>query len=179
MRKVLFLAAAFCLVAVSTAQAAADKIAVFNSRAVAGQSEPFTAARNKIETQYAPEKKRIEDQMKRVNSQAEDLQKQRGGMSREAFAEKSEAFLRAKRNVEDSAQSFSRKYETALVRLDQEFTLRLVQAVQEYGARRGFAMILDTAGPTVLYADKSADVTADIIKELARVYREGKPIPQR
>ena len=179
MRKALFLTAVFCLVAATTAQAAADKIAVFSSRAVASQSEPFITARKKIESQYAPEKNRIEEQMKRVNSQAEELQKQRSTMSREAYAEKSETFLRAKRNVEDNAQTFTRKVETALVRLEQEFTLRLVQAVQDYGARRGYAVILDASGPPVLYADKSVDVTADIIKELARVYREGKPLPQR
>lgn len=177
MRKTLFLAVMITLVAAVSAQAAADKIAIFNSRAVAANSEPFTNARKKIENQYLPEKQKLENQGKALQKQADDLQNQRSAMSREALAEKSETFMRAKRNFEDASQSYGRKVESALIRIDQEFAGRLFQAAQDYGMRKDFAAIIDTASGGIIYHDKSVDVTEDLIKEVARVYKENKPLP--
>ena len=165
------------LVAAVSAQAAADKFAVFNANAVAASSEPFTNARKKVENQYLPEKQKLENQSKTLEKQAEDLQKQRAALSREAFAEKSEAFMRAKRNFEDAYQAYGRKVEAAFVRIDQEFAGRLFMAVQDYGMRKNYATIVDVARGGVFYHDKSVDVTEDIIKEVARVYKENKPLP--
>lgn len=176
MRKALFLAIIICLVTVVSAQAA-EKIGIFNSRAVAANSDPFTAARKKIENQYMPEKQKLENQGKALQKQADDLQKQRSALSREALADKSEAFMRQKRNFEDASQTYSRKVEAALVRIDQEFAGRLFQAAQDYGMRKGFAAIIDTAAGGIIYHDKSVDVTEELIKEVARVYKENKPLP--
>ena len=177
MRKALFLAVIICLLSVMTAQAADLKIAIFNSRAVAARSEPFTAARKKIENQFTAEKNKLEAQAKTLDQQANDLQKQRTALSREAFAEKSDAFMRSKRNFEDAYQSYGRKVESAMVRIDQEFGGRLIQAVQDYGMRTGYDLLIDAASTGVAFHNKSIDVTEDIIKEVARVYKEGKPIP--
>lgn len=175
MRKALFLAALISLVTVVSAQAAG--IAIFNSRAVAANSEPFTAARKKIENQYLPEKKKLETQAQGLQKQADDLQAQRQALSREALAEKSDAFMRTKRNFEDASQAYTRKVEAALIRIDQEFSARLYQAAQDYGIRKGIEALFDTASGSIIYHDKKNDVTEDLIKEVARVYKEGKPIP--
>ena len=177
MRKALFLAVMITLVAAVSAQAAAEKIAIFNSRAVAANSEPLINASKKVNNQYLPEKQKLETQNKALQKQAEELQKQRAAISREAYAEKNEAFMRAKRNFEDAYQSYGRKVEAALLRVDQEFTGRLVQAVQEYGMRKNYAAVIDVIAGGVIYHDKSVDVTDDIIKEVARAYKENKPLP--
>ncbi|SBW03634.1 Outer membrane family protein [uncultured delta proteobacterium] len=177
MRKALFLAVVISLVTVISAQAAEIKIGIFNSRAVAANSEPFTAARKKIENQYMPEKKKLDAQAQGLQKQADDLQKQRSALSREALTEKSDAFMRAKRNFEDATQAYSRKVEAALIRIDQEFGARMFQAAQDYGMRAGLSVLIDTAAGGIIYNDKSVDVTDELIKEVARVYREGKPIP--
>lgn len=176
MRKVLFLAIVFTLVTAATAQAAELRIGIFNSRAVAERSEPFTAARKKIENQYGPEKKKLETQAQALQKQADELQKQRSALSREALTDKGDAFMRSKRNFEDASQAYTRKVEAALIRIDQEFGARLMQAIQDYGMRKGYSMLVDQSAG-VAYFDKSLDVTEDLIKEVARVYREGKPIP--
>ncbi|MDR3074353.1 MAG: OmpH family outer membrane protein [Deltaproteobacteria bacterium] len=176
MRKALFLAAAICLVTAAVAQAAEIKVAMFNSRSVAAASEPFTAARKKIENQYGPEKTKLETQAKALQKQADDLQNKRSALSPEALAEQSESFMRAKRNFEDASQAYGRKVEAALVRIDREFGSRLSQAVQDYGMRKGLTMLIDAAPGVVVYYDKTTDVTEDIVKEVARVYKEGKPV---
>lgn len=176
MRKALFLTVVVTLLSVATAQAADLKIAIFNSRTVAAKCEPFSAARKKIENQFGPEKKRIETQAQSLKKQADDLQKQSTTLSREAFTEKSDSFMRAKRNFEDAAQALGRKMETAIVRIDQEFGARLVQAVQEYGVRKNYDLLIDADSTGVAFHNKSINVTEDIIKEVARVYREGKPV---
>lgn len=177
MRKILLLAAAIVLLSAASAHAAAGPIGVFNSRAVADRSEAVIAARKKIEAQYGPEKKKLEAQGQTLQKQADELQKQRSALSREALAEKGDAFMRAKRNFEDAMQTYSRKLEAALIRADQEFGARLVQAVQDYGMRKSFSLLIDQGAGGIAYFDKSVDVTEDLIKEVARVYREGKPIP--
>jgi len=177
MRKALFLAVIFCLASVISAHAADAKVAIFNSRAVAAQSDPFTQARKKIENQYLPEKKKLEGQAQTLQKQAEDLQIQGTTLSREALAEKSDTFMRAKRNFEDATQAYQRKAEAALIRIDQEFSARLFQAAQDYGMRKGLTVLLDVSSGSIIYHDKAVDVTDDIIKEVARVYKEGKPLP--
>lgn len=176
MRKALFLAVLLTLMGAGAAQAAEAKIAVFNSRAVAAKSTPFTDAQKKIEGQYGPEKTRLEGQGKQLQKQADELQKQRTALSREAFAERSESFMRAKRNFEDAMQAYTRKVEGALIRVNQEFAQRMFMAAQDYGMKRGISVLIDTATDSVAYYDKTLDVTEDIIKEVARVYREGKPV---
>ena len=177
MRKALFLAVIFCLASVISANAAEAKIAVFNSRAVAAQSDPFTQARKKVENQYIPEKKKLEAQAQTLQKQADDLQKQSASLTREALAEKSESFMRAKRNFEDATAAYQRKAEAALIRIDQEFSARLFQAAQDYGMKKGLTVLLDVSAGGIIYQDKSVDVTDDLVKEVARVYKEGKPIP--
>jgi Outer membrane protein len=177
MRKALFLAVILSLVVAVSAQAAETKIGIFNSRAVAANSEPFTAARKKIENQYLPEKKKLESQGQTLQKQADDLQKQQSALSREALTEKSDAFMRAKRNFEDASQSYTRKVEAALIRIDQEFGARMFQAAQDYGMRKGVTVLFDTAAGGIIYHDRTVDVTDDLIKEVARVYKEGKPLP--
>lgn len=176
MRKALFLAVIISLVTVVSAQAA-EKIATFNSRAVAANSEPFTAARKKIESQYMPEKNKLENQAKALQKQADTLKNQGATITREALAEKNDAFLRDKRNFEDASQSYARKVEAALIRIDQEFGMRLMQAAQDYGMKKSLVILMDTAAGGVIYHDKSVDVTEDLVKEVARVYKEGKPLP--
>ncbi|GHV53926.1 hypothetical protein FACS1894206_05610 [Deltaproteobacteria bacterium] len=177
MRRAIFLAVVFCLISAISVQAAEIKVAIFNSRAVAAASEPFTAARKKIEAQYGPEKTKLEAQAKTLQTQADELQKQSTALSREALTEKSDAFMRSKRNFEDASQAYGRKVEAALIRIDREFGTRLTQAVQDYGMRRGLTLLIDAAPGVVVYYDKTIDVTDDIGKEVARVYKEGKPIP--
>lgn len=174
MRKALFLAVFLTLVSVVSAQAAEGKVAVFNSRAVAARCEPFIAAQKKLEAQYGPEKTRLEAQGQQLQKQADELQKQRSALSREAMAEKGEQFMRAKRNFEDAMQGYTRKAEAALIRVQQEFAQRLHQAAQDYGMRMKLTALFDSSA--VVYFDKSIDVTEDMIKEVARVYREGKPV---
>ena len=177
MRKALFLAVVICLISVVSAQAADSKIVIFSSRLVAARCEPFTTAQKKLETQFAPERKKLEAQAQALEKQAADLQNQRATLTREALADKSDAFMRAKRNFEDQSQAFGRKAESALVRVNQEFTGRLLQACQEYGARKGLTMLIDGSNTGVLYFDRAIDVTDDIVKEVARAYKENKPLP--
>lgn len=176
MRKALLLAGVICLLTAVSAQAADLKIAVFNSRAVAANSEPFKAAQSKVEAQFRPEKTKLENQSQQLQKRADELQKQRSAMSRETLAEKNDEFVRSKRNFEDAYQSLSRKMEAAVIRIDREFGARLIQAVQDYGMRNNYDLLIDAGTTGVAYHSKNIDVTDDIIKEVARVYKEGKPI---
>ncbi len=175
MRKSLFLALVLSLLAALPAYAAADKIAVFNSRAVAAKCDPFVAAQKRLENQFGNEKKTLETQSASLQKQAEELQSRTAAMSPEAREDRRAAFLRSKRDFEDRFQAYNRKAEAALMRLQQEFGQQLVKAAQDYGTRKGYSVMIDAAMGGLIYFDKSIDVTADMITEINRVYKEGRP----
>ena len=176
MRKSLFLALVFSLLAVLPAYAAAEgKIGVFNSRAVAAKCEPLTAAQKKLEGQFANEKKTLESQSAALQKQAEELQSKTAALSPEAREDRRASFLRSKRDFEDRYQAFARKAEGAAMRLQQEFSQQLFKAAQELGSRKGYAILLDSNLGGPVYYDKSVDVTEEMITELNRVYKETKP----
>ncbi len=171
MRKSLFLAVIFSLLAALPAYAAEGKIGVFNSRAVAAKCEPLSAAQKKLENQFANEKKTLENQSAALKKQADELQSRTAALSPEAREDKRAAFLRAKRDFEDRYQAFARKAEAAAMRLQQDFSQQMFKAAQDYGSRKGYSILLDSSMGGPIYYDKSVDVTEDMIAEINRVYK--------
>ena len=174
MRKSIFLAVLCTLVFAATAYAADTKVGVFNSRAVAAKCDALTAAQKKLESQFAGEKSQLEKQNADLKKRAEGLQTQTAALSPEAREDKRTEFLRLKRDFEDRYQAFVRKAEAAGMKLQQEFMTNMVKAAQEYGTRKGYAILLDSAMGGPIYFDKGVDVTGDMIAEINRVYKEPK-----
>ena len=100
MFRVLSLALVACLLMAGSAFADM-KIGVFNSQAVAMDSDAAKAAQQKLQSQFGAEKTQLEKQAKDLQSKGEALQAQVAKMSAKEREDKQMEFLRLRRAFED------------------------------------------------------------------------------
>lgn len=174
MRRVLILAAAFVLAWTTVAVAADMKIAIVNMQAIASQSEAAQDAQKKMKATFGAERDQLEKQANDLKKKAEDMKVQSAALSAEAKEDKKVEFIRLKRDLEDKTRAFARKVESAEVRVRQEMAAIILKAAKEYGEKKGYTLILDGAAAGVVHADKTIDVTKELLDEVNRVYRAGK-----
>lgn len=174
MSKALITAAlAVCLMAGSVAHAADFKIGVVNMQVIAMQSEPAQEAQKKMKSTFGPEKDQLEKTAKDLQKKAEDMKAQSAALSPEAKEDKKVEFIRLKRDLDDKTRAFARKVEAAEMRIRQDMAQIILKAAKEYGEKKGFAMIIDGASGGVIHAEKSLDVTNDVLAEVNRLWRAG------
>ncbi|HEU6437142.1 MAG TPA: OmpH family outer membrane protein [Nitratidesulfovibrio sp.] len=174
MRRVLILAAAFVLAWTTAAVAADMKIAIVNMQAIASQSDAAQDAQKKMKATFGAEKDQLEKQANDLKKKADDMKVQSAALSNEAKEDKKVEFIRLKRDLEDKTRAFARKVEGAEMRVRQEMASLILQAAKEYGDKKGYTLILDGAAAGVVHADKTIDVTKELLDEVNRVYRAGK-----
>ena len=180
MRKLLFLVVMFSLLAATPAIAApASKVGLFQARAVAEQCAPYREAQKRIEGQFAGEKAALEKLNGDLQKQAESMRSQGAAMSPESRDDKAAELMRKRRDLEDRVQEYTRKVENALGNIQREFFSNLAKAAQDYGNRSGYDILLDANSGGIVFFDKSVDVTADMIAEVTRVYKETRSAPKR
>ena len=110
MFRVLSLALVACLLMAGSAFADM-KIGVFNSQAVAMDSDAAKAAQQKLQSQFGAEKTQLEKQAKDLQSKGEALQAQVAKMSAKEREDKQMEFLRLRRAFEEKSRNFARKVE--------------------------------------------------------------------
>ena len=103
MFRVLSLALVACLLMAGSAFADM-KIGVFNSQAVAMDSDAAKAAQQKLQSQFGAEKTQLENQAKDLQSKGEALQAQVAKMSAKEREDKQMEFLRLRRAAHRAAE---------------------------------------------------------------------------
>ena len=156
MFRVLSLALVACLLMAGSAFADM-KIGVFNSQAVAMDSDAAKAAQQKLQSQFGAEKTQLEKQAKDLQSKGEALQAQVAKMSAKEREDKQMEFLRLRRAFEEKSRNFARKVENT-----------------ENQIRQSMAdLILDAAAGSVMYATPSLDITKPVLAEVNRLWKAG------
>ena len=164
---VLLAIVAISFVLCGTAQAAdvpAAKIGVVDVQQLAAESEPALAAKKEMEDKYGKERKDIEEQGKKLQKMAADLKK-----NPKSSKEKQEAFMKAKRDLDQKAASVMRKAEHDQAKHYQSMITLVYNAAYEVAKAKGFNFVVSTQ--SVLYADKSMDITQDVMDELNKQFR--------
>lgn len=177
MRKTLFLTLAICAMLTGAAFAAEDKpadsaavpaarIGVVDMQAVATQSEPAKAAKKQMEAKYGGEKKNLEKQGETLKKKAEALKDPK------ASEERKLEFIRLKQEMDQKTRNFLRKVEQEEIKLRQDMVTLVFNATYEVAKRKGFNFVVDITAGGVLYADKSMDLTEDVLQEVNRMFKE-------
>lgn len=174
MRKILVFAVAAFLMAASTAMAADLKVGIVNMQKLATQCEAAQEAQKKMKATFGPEKDQLDKQAADLKKRADEMKAQFAALSPEAKEDKKVEFIRLKRDFEDKARVFARKVEAAQMRIRQDMAEMIMKAASDYAAKKGFTVILDGAAAGVIHADKSLDVTDDMLIEVNRVWHAGK-----
>ena len=183
MRKIILLTMAFVLVAAASANAAELKIGLFNMGEVALDCDAFKDAQKKIQSTYGNEQKALENKEKDLQKKFEDFSVQQAGLSAEARQDRQVELMRLKRDHDDKKNDFMRKVTAAENKSREEITRVILIATAEYGKRNKYSLILDANSAGAIHVEPSMDVTADILKEANKVWKEkpkaltdGRPI---
>lgn len=156
---------AFANEAATTAAAPAAKIGVVDMQAVATQSDPAKAAKKQMESKYGKEREALEKQGETLKKKAEALKDPK------ASEEKKLEFIRLKQELDQKTRNFLRKVEQEEIKLRQDMVTLVFNATYEVAQRKGFNFVVDITAGGVLYADKSMDLTQDVLLEVNKLYK--------
>lgn len=178
MFKVVSLALTACLLLAGSAFADM-KIGVFNSQAVAMDSDAAKAAQQKLQSQFGAERSQLEKQAKDLQTKGETLQTQVAKMNAKEREEKQMEFLRLRRGFEEKSRNFARKVENTENQIRQSMAQQIYQAAQTVAQQQKLDLILDAASGSVMYATPQLDITKAVLAEVNRLWKaSGSKFPE-
>ena len=163
------------LVASATAFAGPPlKIGIVNMQSLIEECDAAKDALKLLSEQFSEERGELEKMAADLQRRAEELQAQSDFLSSESLEEKKREFVTRKRELEDRTRFFARKVETAEDRIRQDMQALIYKASQEFAEIGKYTIVLNGNQAGLLYADRSLDVTEDLLKEVNRIYRATK-----
>lgn len=178
MFRVMSLALVACLLMAGSAFADM-KIGVFNSQAVAMDSDAAKAAQQKLQSQFGAERSQLEKQAKDLQTKGETLQTQVAKMNAKEREEKQMEFLRLRRAFEEKSRNFARKVENTENQIRQNMAQQIYQAAQTIAQKQKLDLILDAASGSVMYATPQLDITKAVLAEVNRLWKaSGSKFPE-
>ncbi len=150
------------------------KIGIVNMQALIEECDAAKDALKLLSDQFSEERNELEQMAADLQHRAEELQAQSDFLSSETLEEKKREFVTKKRELEDRTRFFARKVETAENRIRQDMQALIYKASQEFAERGRYTILLNGNQAGLLYADRSLDVTEDLLKEVNRIYRATK-----
>jgi outer membrane protein len=155
---------AMVLLLVGAGAEAASKIGFVDVQKVLVRSVAGVAAREQLEREKAAMQKDVDTRRVEVDKLREELEKKGLVLSPEAKREKDETLQRKVRDlrrlVDDFQKELEKKEQGATGRILQELT----GVIEQIGKERGYLLIIEKRGASVIYGDVEADITEDIIK---------------
>jgi outer membrane protein len=146
------------------AEAAGTRIGYIDLQKVLVRSVAGVAAREQLERERSAMTKDLEVRKAEIDKLRDELEKKGLVLSADARREKEELLQRkvrdARRMGEDLDKELQRKEQQMVGRIGQE----VVGVIERVGKDRGFLLILEKRGASVIYGDPESDITDEIIK---------------
>ena len=150
--------------ALGTATGAEVRIAVVDMQRALNECDAGKKAKDQVKAKF----EKSQDQLRK---QREDLDRLKEDYDRKATVLKDEERRNLEKDLEGRGLEFKRKYEDFqrdLKRTDAELTSSIVEElyeiVRDYGAKNGYSLVLEASSGALLYNDKAADITDEIVK---------------
>ena len=148
----------------SPAPASTNRIAYIDVQRVLARSSAGVAAREQLEREKAGMQREMEGKRQELEKLRDELEKKGSLMTADARREKQELFERkrrdAARQMDDFQKELEKKEQTLLQRVLQE----LSGVIDKVGKERGFYLIVEKRGASVLYASPDADLTDEVVR---------------
>jgi outer membrane protein len=148
---------------IATTAAAEMRVAVVDMQRALNECDAGKRAKDQVKSKF----ERAQDQLKR---QRESLDARREDYEKKATVMREEERRNLEKQLEGDTLEFKRKYEDFqrdLKRTDSELTSGIVEElyaiVNDYGREQGYTMVLEASSGALLYADKSLDITDQIV----------------
>jgi outer membrane protein len=149
---------------VGAVEAAATRIAYVDVQKVLVRSVAGLAAREQLEREKATMQKDVDTRRTEVDKLREELEKKGLVLSAESKREKEETLQRKVRDLRRLVDDFQKELERKEQALTQRILQELTTLIERIGKERGYLLIMEKRGASVIYGDAEADITEDIIK---------------
>jgi len=140
------------------------RVAYIDVQRVLARSTAGVAAREQLEREKAAMQREMDGKRQDLEKLRDELDKKGPLMAADARREKQELFERkrrdAARQMDDFQKELEKKEQTLLQRVLQD----LSGIIDKVGKERGFYLIVEKRGASVLYASPDADLTDEIIR---------------
>ncbi|HEV8310963.1 MAG TPA: OmpH family outer membrane protein [Methylomirabilota bacterium] len=161
---VLVTALAAVLVLAGDGGAAASRIGFVDVQKVLVRSVAGVAAREQLEREKAAMQKDVDTRRAEVEKLRDELEKKGLVLSADSKREKEETLQRKVRDLRRVVDDFQKELERKEQALTQRILQDLTVLIERVGKERGYLLILEKRGASVIYGDAEADVTEDVIK---------------
>ncbi len=145
-------------------EAAGTKIAFVDVQKVLVRSVAGVGAREQLEREKVTMQKDVDTRRAEVEKLREELDKKGLVLSADAKREKEETLQRKVRDLRRLVDDFQKELERKEQGLTQRILQDLSALIERFGKDRGYLLILEKRGASVIYGDAEADVTEEIIK---------------
>ncbi len=154
------------------ATSASARIAYIDVQRVLARSSAGVAAREQLEREKSVMQKEMDGKRVELEKLRDELEKKGPLMTPEARREKQETFERKRRDAARMMDDFQKELEKKEQLLLQRVLQELSGVIEKVGKDRGYYMIVEKRGASVLYASADADLTDDVI----RAYDQQAPV---
>src|SRR5215470_9283347 len=148
----------------ATAPASSARIAYIDVQRVLARSSAGVAAREQLEREKSVMQKEMDGKRQELEKLRDELEKKGPLMTAEARRDKQEVFERKRRDAARQMDDFQKELEKKEQVLLQRVLQDLSGVIEKVGKDRGYYMIVEKRGASVLYASADADLTDEIIR---------------
>lgn len=154
-------------VAVSQAAYAQDdgpKIGYVNLREAMSSVEEGKAAKQKLQSEIKAKQKKLNQKKKELQELKKKLSEQQMALSDEAKKKKTLELQRKMAELQQMYMKLQRDLSKKEAKVTKEIFGKMRKVVQEIAEERGYDLVLEKQGSSVLYAKDSMDLTDELIE---------------
>ena len=156
--------AAICPPALAQTPVTPARIAFIDVQRVLARSAAGVAAREQLEREKVGMQREMDTKRKELETLRDEIEKKGPLMTVDARREKQDAFDRKRRDAARLADDFQKELEKKEAALLQRVLQALSGVIEKVGKDRGYYLIVEKRGATVLYAAPEADLTDEVIR---------------
>ena len=168
--RIFALAALLALLPAGPALAKDFKVGLVNMQVLVEKSDMGKLAQQNMQEEFSAERNEIAKLRQDVQTMIEDIKAQAATITPEAKVRKWMEYINMKRILDDKSREFSRKVETAEGRVRKEMVGLFIIAAKSFSEKNGYSLIMDGNQSGVVFADKSLDVTEEMLKEVNLIW---------
>ena len=168
--RIFILAAVLALFPATLAQAKDFRVGLVNMQVLVEKSDMGKLAQQNMQVEFSAERDEIAKLRQDVQTMIEDIKAQAATLTPEAKERKWMEYINMKRILDDKSREFSRKVETAEGRVRKEMVGLFIIAAKSFSEKNGYSLIMDGNQSGVVFADKSLDVTEEMLKEVNLIW---------
>lgn len=158
------LAGAAIALMLASAPAHAGDIAVVNIQGIMHDSLAAKSVRTQLESKQKAFQAELSKKEEALQKEDQELAKQRGVLSKEAFEEKVKAFRRQATETQKEVAAKKAMLDSALERALGEIQKATTDIIAEIAKEKKFSVAIPTS--QLLYAESSLDISAEVLSKL-------------